>query len=84
MRQSWLGDVLYIQGSALWLNKDKHLTGFPWAGGTERLTSGIDMWSEPFICELPSGEQVNTIIFDLRQLCTRDGSTLEVFNVVNV
>ena len=51
---------VYIQGSAHWLNRDRPLTGFPWAGGTERLTSGIDLWSEPFICELPSGEVVET------------------------
>jgi len=58
MSFDWFADT--IQGSVQWLNKDRQLTGFPWSGGTERLTSGIDLWSEPFICELPNGELVET------------------------
>ena len=42
-----------------WLGgDDEPLTGFSWRGGVERNTTGIYMWSKPFIKRLPSGQEV--------------------------
>ena len=42
-----------------WLGDDQSpLEGFPWRGGTERETTGILMWSEPFEIKLPNGDEV--------------------------
>ncbi|KOB78377.1 Guanylate-binding protein [Operophtera brumata] len=35
----------------------KELTGFSWRGGSERNTTGILMWSEPFVVTLPTEEK---------------------------
>ncbi|XP_067681907.1 atlastin-2-like isoform X1 [Haliotis asinina] len=48
----WLGD------------DDSPLEGFTWRGGSERDTTGILLWSEPFICRIPSGEEVAVILMD--------------------
>lgn len=50
---------LYFQGSSDWMS-DEHvkLDGFPWKGGSERYTTGILVWSEVFLIDLPSGEKV--------------------------
>ena len=34
------------------------LEGFSWRGGSERDTTGILLWSKPYIKTLPSGEEV--------------------------
>jgi hypothetical protein len=47
------------QGAADWLgDEDTPLEGFSWRGGSERDTTGILMWSEVFVVDLPSGEKV--------------------------
>jgi len=49
-----------VQGSLDWLGDDESpLEGFSWRGGSERETTGILLWSEPFCCTLPTGEQVS-------------------------
>jgi len=51
--------------SSSWLGaNDERLTGFPWKGGSERFTTGILMWSEPFIVKKPSGEEVAVLLMD--------------------
>ncbi|KAA0198599.1 Atlastin GTPase 1 [Fasciolopsis buskii] len=50
--KDWLGDP------------DKPLEGFPWRGGSERFTTGILLWSEPFLFTLPSGEEVAVFLMD--------------------
>ena len=40
-------------------NEDEDLLGFPWRGGADRETTGIMMWSKPFLIRLPSEEQVS-------------------------
>ena len=37
---------------------DQPLEGFSWRGGAERETTGIQIWSEPFLCTLSNGETV--------------------------
>lgn len=50
---------------ANWLGaSDEALTGFSWRGGKERETTGIWMWSRPFIRALPSGEEVAVLLMD--------------------
>ena len=42
----------------------EELTGFSWRGGIERETTGILMWSKPYIIPLPnSGEEVSNIMY---------------------
>ena len=49
-RETWMG------------NEDEPLTGFHWKGGSERDTTGILMWSEPFIYKRPdTKEEVRTL-----------------------
>ncbi|XP_050404512.1 atlastin-1 [Patella vulgata] len=43
---------------------DSPLEGFSWRGGSERDTTGILLWSEPFICRIPSGEEVAILLMD--------------------
>ena len=39
---------------------EERLTGFSWRSGSERETTGILMWSKPFIATLPqTGEEVS-------------------------
>lgn len=48
------------QGSPDWMgSEDEPLEGFSWRGGSERDTTGILIWSEVFVTDLPSGEKVS-------------------------
>ncbi|XP_065167409.1 atlastin isoform X2 [Atheta coriaria] len=48
-----------------WLGpQDVPLEGFSWRGGSERETTGIQMWSEVFLTELKSGEKVAIVLLD--------------------
>ena len=48
-----------LEGNEEWMgDEEEPLVGFSWRGGFERDTTGILMWSQPFIATLPSGEQV--------------------------
>lgn len=48
-----------------WLGKDDEaLTGFSWRGGSERETTGILLWSKPYLCTLPDGEEVAVVLMD--------------------
>ena len=43
------------QGSEDWLGDDNSpLEGFPWRGGADRDTTGILLWSEPFLIKVPN------------------------------
>jgi len=57
----------YLQrgGNEGWIgSQDEELTGFSWRGGAERETTGVLLWSEPFLSELPGGEQVVVLLMD--------------------
>lgn len=48
-----------------WLgNTEAPLTGFSWRGGSERDTTGILMWSEPFVYKLDNGKEVAVLLMD--------------------
>jgi len=51
-KEGWIGD------------KDEELTGFSWRGGAERETTGVLLWSEPFVMTIPSGEEVVVLLMD--------------------
>ncbi|CAI5798094.1 atlastin-3 isoform X1 [Podarcis lilfordi] len=52
-------------GSTNWLgDKDEPLTGFSWRGGSDPDTTGIQIWSEVFIVEKPSGKKVAVVLMD--------------------
>ena len=55
-KEGWIGD------------KDEELTGFSWRGGAERETTGVLLWSEPFVMTIPSGEEVVVLLMDT-QVC---------------
>ena len=40
------------------------LKGFSWRGGSKRDTTGIVMWSEPFIIKKTNGEEVAVLLMD--------------------
>ena len=42
--------------------EDEPLKGFDWRGGATRHTTGMIMWSEPFVLTLPDGEEVKYLI----------------------
>nr|CAD7429919.1 unnamed protein product [Timema monikensis] len=56
---------LLRQCDPLWLNnKTAPLEGFSWGGRSKRETTGLLMWSEPFLISLPGGEQVAVVLVD--------------------
>lgn len=57
---------LHAKGSSNWLGGDEEpLIGFPWKGGADKYTTGIVMWSEPFIVYLPAlAEEVAVLLMD--------------------
>jgi hypothetical protein len=47
-----------------WLTPEEGpLKGFEWSPGSKRHTTGIHMWSEIFLANLPSGDEVETFRF---------------------
>ncbi|CAF0846219.1 unnamed protein product, partial [Didymodactylos carnosus] len=48
-----------------WIGKENEpLKGFDWRGGAGRHTTGMLMWSEPFLMSLPSGEEIAVLLMD--------------------
>lgn len=51
--------TLCAQASEDWLgDNEEPLTGFSWRGGSERETTGIQIWSEVFLVDKPDGRKV--------------------------
>lgn len=42
-----------------WLSEDDRIEGLEWRGGSDRVTSGVHIWSKPFVRENNFGEKVN-------------------------
>ncbi|CAD5123328.1 DgyrCDS11685 [Dimorphilus gyrociliatus] len=56
---------LEANGSEDWLGNDTaSLEGFPWRGGSERDTTGMLLWSKPFVIKRPNGEEVAVLLMD--------------------
>ncbi|XP_013190963.1 atlastin [Amyelois transitella] len=65
----WLGAV------------DEPLKGFPWRGGSERDTTGLHLWSQPFKATLDNGEKVVVLLMDTQgtfdsQSTVKDNATV--------
>ena len=50
--ENWVGEA------------DEELSGFSWCGGSDRVTTGILMWSTVFQLHLPTGEKVAVVLMD--------------------
>lgn len=46
------------------MNEYDQLKGFHWRGGSDRDTTGIFMWSEPFVLRTVSNEEVAVFLMD--------------------
>ncbi|RWS30437.1 atlastin-2-like protein [Leptotrombidium deliense] len=82
-----------------WLTgHNEPLKGFSWRGGSERDTTGILMWSEPFIVKSGSGQEVAILLMDTQgafdsEYTVRDSATvfalstmtssIQVFNLLH-
>lgn len=49
-----------------WLRKDDKIKGFEWRGGTERVTSGIHIWSKPYVKIKMEKRLVRNVLYNLR------------------
>lgn len=68
-RDDWLGDP------------EEPLTGFSWRGGSERETTGIQIWSEVFLVDKPDSTKVAVLLMDTQgtfdsQSTLRDSATV--------
>ncbi|XP_015249693.1 PREDICTED: atlastin-1 [Cyprinodon variegatus] len=51
---------MYHHASENWLgDANEPLTGFSWRGGSERETTGIQIWSEVFLVDKPDGRKID-------------------------
>ncbi|NP_001139172.1 atlastin-1 [Danio rerio] len=73
---------MYSQASEKWLgDAEEPLTGFSWRGGSERETTGIQIWSEVFLVDKPDGSKVAVLLMDTQgtfdsQSTLRDSATV--------
>uniref|UniRef100_A0A4W5JPB6 Atlastin GTPase 1 n=1 Tax=Hucho hucho TaxID=62062 RepID=A0A4W5JPB6_9TELE len=70
------------KASEEWLGESEEpLTGFSWRGGSERETTGIQIWSEVFLVDKPDGRKVAVLLMDTQgtfdsQSTLRDSATV--------
>ncbi|XP_011855158.1 PREDICTED: atlastin-1 [Mandrillus leucophaeus] len=73
---------MYNQESVDWVGDyNEPLTGFSWRGGSERETTGIQIWSEVFLINKPDGKKVAVLLMDTQgtfdsQSTLRDSATV--------
>uniref|UniRef100_A0A3Q3B2V8 Atlastin-1 n=1 Tax=Kryptolebias marmoratus TaxID=37003 RepID=A0A3Q3B2V8_KRYMA len=73
---------MYNHASEDWLgDANEPLTGFSWRGGSERETTGIQIWSEVFLVDKPDGRKVAVLLMDTQgtfdsQSTLRDSATV--------
>lgn len=73
---------MYNHAHEDWLgNSEEPLTGFSWRGGSERETTGIQIWSEVFLVDKPDGRKVAVLLMDTQgtfdsQSTLRDSATV--------
>eukprot|EP00105_Crassostrea_gigas_P038520 XP_019922668.1 PREDICTED: atlastin-1 isoform X2 [Crassostrea gigas] len=64
-----------------WLSEDDKIEGFEWRGGSDRVTSGILIWSEPFIRENKFGEKVAVLLMDTQGVFDDDSTVQDCANI---
>nr|XP_034337973.1 atlastin-1 isoform X2 [Crassostrea gigas] len=82
---------------SVWLKENDKIKGFEWRGGTERVTSGILIWSKPFICQDKFGEKFAVLLMDTQGIFDREStmndsarifalsslmSTVQIYNIM--
>ncbi|XP_066486323.1 atlastin-1 [Tiliqua scincoides] len=73
---------MYHMESVDWIGDyNEPLTGFSWRGGSERETTGIQIWSEVFLVDKPDGNKVAVLLMDTQgtfdsQSTLRDSATV--------
>lgn len=73
---------MYNQESVDWVGDyNEPLTGFSWRGGSERETTGIQIWSEVFLINKLDGKKVAVLLMDTQgtfdsQSTLRDSATV--------
>ncbi|CAH4034175.1 unnamed protein product [Pieris brassicae] len=61
----YLHHKYHVKDSGDWLGgEDAPLQGFSWRGGSERDTTGLLLWSQPFLTTLDNGEKVAILLMD--------------------
>ena len=56
-------------------DKDKPLSGFSWKYGSERHTTGINIWSDVFLYDAPNGDKIAILLMDTQGLFDHRTST---------
>lgn len=59
-----------------WLSENDKIQGFQWRGGSDRVTTGIQIWSKPFVCENKFGEKIAVLLMDTQGVFDNE-STVE-------
>lgn len=88
--------ILEAQES-VWLKENDKIKGFEWRGGTERVTSGILIWSKPFLCQDKFGKSFAVLLMDTQGIFDREStmndsarifalssliSTVQIYNIM--
>ncbi|KAG7248639.1 hypothetical protein CRUP_011211, partial [Coryphaenoides rupestris] len=83
LRYIWYSEHSQRSTAAVdWLGEaEEPLTGFSWRGGSERETTGIQIWSEVFLVDKPDGHKVAVLLMDTQgtfdsQSTLRDSATV--------
>lgn len=70
-----------------WLRDVKKNSGFQFKSGTTRDTTGINIWSEPYLIKSKSGKQLALLLMDSQGLYDKDTSTddnVRLFTMVSM
>ncbi|XP_052715327.1 atlastin-1-like isoform X2 [Crassostrea angulata] len=90
--------IKYLEAQeSVWLKENDKIKGFEWRGGTERVTSGILIWSKPFLCQDKFGKRFAVLLMDTQGIFDREStmndsarifalssliSTVQIYNIM--
>lgn len=64
-----------------WLSEDDRIEGFEWRGGSDRVTSGVHIWSKPFVRENNFGEKVAVLLMDTQGVFDDDSTVQDCASI---
>lgn len=67
-----------------WLIGNDKIAGFEWRGGMERVTSGILIWSKPFICQDKLRRKVAVLLMDTQGIFDRQSTIKDSAGIVSL
>ncbi|XP_078336974.1 atlastin-2-like [Crassostrea virginica] len=67
-----------------WLREDDTIEGFEWSGGCEQVTSGIHIWSKPFIHVKETGERVAVLLMDTQGIFDDESTMKDYINIFSL